>query len=77
MTPRPALTQSAFVEQARLFAELQSALPTPELFGVTDGKTVGTHVERAFKDDIATQWRLQYSRVIDKAGAVSGISRLR
>lgn len=25
----------------------------------------------------ALQWRLQYSRVIEKAGAVSGIERLR
>jgi len=47
--PRPTLTQPALVEQAKLFAELQSTLPVPELFGVTDGKAIGTHIERAFK----------------------------
>ncbi len=68
------MPQPALEEQAKLFAEFQSTLPVPELVGVTDGKAVGTHIERAFN---ALQWRLQYSRALDKAGTVSGITRVR
>lgn len=47
--PRPALSTAALIWEATTFAELQSALPVPELYGVTDGKAVGTHIEKAFK----------------------------
>lgn len=47
--PRPTLTESALIQEALAFADVQSALPVPELFGVTDGKAVGTHIEKAFK----------------------------
>lgn len=46
--PRPTLTIDTLVKEAKAFGELQSALPVPELFGVTDGKTIGTHIEKAF-----------------------------
>ncbi|MDJ0725369.1 MAG: hypothetical protein QNJ38_09690 [Prochloraceae cyanobacterium] len=55
----------------------------PNLYGVTDGKAVGTYVEQAFNQyhrileqppeigyltiSNALQWRLQYRRVIDLA----------
>jgi hypothetical protein len=47
--PRPALNQEALIAEATAFATLQSALPVPELYGVTDGKAVGTHIEKGFK----------------------------
>lgn len=50
MTPRPALTLSAMLDAAKTFAAAQAALPVPELYGVTDGKAVGTHIEKAFKE---------------------------
>lgn len=31
-------------------------MPVPELFGVTDGKAVGTHIEKAFKAYLATKY---------------------
>ncbi|OJT17607.1 restriction endonuclease [Archangium sp. Cb G35] len=57
--PRPSLTTEALVTEARNFAEIQSALPVPELFGVTDGKAVGTHVEKAFKAYLSKKYLFQ------------------
>jgi len=37
------------IEAAKTFANIQTKLPVPELYGVTDGKAVGTHIEKAFK----------------------------
>jgi hypothetical protein len=42
------LTLSVFQAEATAFARAQSARYEPELFAVTDGKAVGTHVEHAF-----------------------------
>lgn len=49
------------------FAALQSAMPVPELFGVTDGKAVGTHVEKAFKAYLATKY------LFEEGNAAKGI----
>jgi hypothetical protein len=54
--PRPTLTATALISEATTFAALQSALPVPELFGVTDGKAVGTHIEKAFKAYLAKSY---------------------
>jgi hypothetical protein len=54
--PRPALTVDALLSEATRFAGLQAAMPVPELFGVTDGKAVGTHIEKAFKAYLATKY---------------------
>jgi hypothetical protein len=57
--PRPTLTVQTLVAEAKSFAEMQSALPVPELFGVTDGKAVGTHVEKAFKAYLSKKYLFQ------------------
>ena len=41
--------QSLSLEAGR-FAELESSRPEPALFGVTDGKAIGTYFERRFRD---------------------------
>jgi hypothetical protein len=43
------LTRKALVTIARNFCEFHSKAPHPELFGVTDGKAVGTYVEHLFQ----------------------------
>ena len=43
------LTRRKLVSLARNFCEFQSKAPHPELFGVTDGKAVGTYVEHLFQ----------------------------
>lgn len=48
MTDLPPLTVDALKAAAGEFARLLSATPIPELFGVTDGKAIGTHVEASF-----------------------------
>ena len=65
--PRPTLTVAALISEANAFAELQSALPVPELFGVTDGKAVGTHIEKAFKAFLARSY------LFEEGNAAKGI----
>ena len=63
--------------EATAFAAQESTHAEPSLFGVTDGKAVGTYLEQKFQAiSNALQWRLQYSRVIQQAGTVVGIEKL-
>ena len=43
------LTVECLKEEARVFADLESAHDEPSLFGVTDGKAVGTYLEHKFQ----------------------------
>jgi hypothetical protein len=45
----PALTIEALCAEARTFAEVESAHGEPSLYGVTDGKAVGTYLEHKFR----------------------------
>jgi hypothetical protein len=45
---KPKLTISQLRQEARLFAEIESNHDEPILFGVDDGKTIGTHFEQKF-----------------------------
>ena len=47
--PNPSLTIPLLCEEARLFADVESTHPEPAIFGVTDGKAVGTYFEHKFK----------------------------
>lgn len=50
--PRPALTQltiELLCTEARSFADAESIHPEPSLYGVTDGKAVGTYLEHKFR----------------------------
>lgn len=47
--PTP-LTLAALQREAALYAAWQSRRNEASLFGVTDGKAVGTHVEQAFQE---------------------------
>lgn len=44
-----ALTVSALQLEAQRFAKLESEYPEPSLYGVTDGKAVGTYFEHKFR----------------------------
>ena len=46
--PKPTLTLDSLREEARKFAELESTHPEPTIFGVTDGKAIGTYLEHKF-----------------------------
>jgi hypothetical protein len=45
---KPTLTVSILQDEARQFAELESSHPEPTIFGVTDGKAIGTYLEHKF-----------------------------
>jgi hypothetical protein len=50
------LTLELLITQAKLFCSQISETPQPTLYGVTDGKAVGTLVEQAFKTHLAEQY---------------------
>lgn len=52
---------------AKQFCEQESQTPNSELFGVTDGKAVGTYIEHKFKDFLLSKYDLTISN------AASGI----
>jgi hypothetical protein len=53
------LTIKQLIICAKEFCEQESKLPNKELFGVTDGKAVGTHIEHKFKDYLLARYDLQ------------------
>jgi hypothetical protein len=52
------LTINDLVTCAKQFCEQDSKTPNKELFGVTDGKAVGTHIEHKFKDFLLSKFDL-------------------
>jgi hypothetical protein len=57
MAKQPQLTQALLCKEASNFAKAQSIVPIPALYGVTDGKAVGTHVEHAFTAHLSRLFR--------------------
>ena len=53
------LTIKNLIIFAKQFCEQESKTPNKELFGVTDGKAVGTHIEHKFKDFLLSKYDLQ------------------
>lgn len=58
---KPILTISQMVDEAKVFAEVESIYSEPSLFGVTDGKAVGTYVEHKFKAHLADKYEVSFS----------------
>jgi hypothetical protein len=57
--PRP-LTIPILQTEAAAFARIESTYPEPTLFGVTDGKAVGTYLEQKFQTHLQTKY--EYAR---------------
>lgn len=51
------LTLDLLRQEAAEFANVQPQLGEPSLFGVTDGKRIGTFVEHAFRDRLVSRFR--------------------
>src|SRR5215211_1198152 len=45
---KPELTIELLLEEAARFAEIETSFDEPSLYGVTDGKAVGTYLEHKF-----------------------------
>ncbi|VEP11457.1 Type-2 restriction enzyme NspV [Hyella patelloides LEGE 07179] len=46
----PELTIGTLIQEAAIFAEEENQHNEPSLYGITDGKAVGTYLEKKFKD---------------------------
>jgi hypothetical protein len=57
--PKPKLDIPSLVEEARAFAKAESAYAEPSLFGVTDGKAVGTYLELKFRKHLADRYTFE------------------
>jgi hypothetical protein len=53
---KPVLTVASLQEEARRFAEAESAHPEPTIFGVTDGKAIGTYLEHKFHQHLEERY---------------------
>jgi hypothetical protein len=54
------LTLPLLKKEATIFAETESVSDDPVLFGVTDGKAVGTYLEHKFQDQLREKYRYIY-----------------
>lgn len=53
------LTIENVIIEAKTFCIAQSKTPNKELYGVTDGKAVGTHIEHKFQQHLADKYELK------------------
>lgn len=56
---KPRLTAAGLKTEAQIFATLNSSHREPALFGVTDGKAVGTYLEHKFRAHLQTKFDFQ------------------
>lgn len=54
--PKPQLTVSALLQEATVFAEIESTYPEPTLYGITDGKAVGTYLEHKLRAHLEAKY---------------------
>lgn len=52
-----ALTTALLGDEAKAFAEVESTYAEPKLYGVTDGKAVGTYLEQKFSLYVAQKYK--------------------
>ena len=67
MEQRKKLTVESLVAESKRFSDTESARQNDELFGVTDGKAIGTYIEKKFKEHLS----LEYS--FDSGNSARGI----
>ncbi|MFQ5641658.1 MAG: restriction endonuclease, partial [bacterium] len=56
---KPQLSIKQLIEEAREFCEKESRFENPQLFGITDGKAVGTYIEHKFQDHLETKYNYE------------------
>lgn len=54
----PSITLQRFIEEARNFAIAESQYDEPSLYGITDGKAVGTYFEAKFREYLGNRYAL-------------------
>ncbi len=56
---KPVLTLERLKDEAARFAELESRRKEPSLFGITDGKAIGTYFEQRFREYLRSRYEFQ------------------
>lgn len=64
------ITLSQLRKEAKEFGDLESNHAEPSLFGINDGKTVGTYIEHKFREILIAKYNIEFS------SSVSGIDIL-
>ncbi len=54
---KPVLTHKMLQDEAKLFSESESSHKEPSIYGVTDGKAVGTYLEHKFQAYLHTKYQ--------------------
>ena len=67
MTDKTPLTIETLCSEAAIFADAQSSHNEPALYGVTDGKAIGTYIERQFIEHLGKR------HAFSEGNAASGI----
>ena len=60
------LTIEQLISEAKVFCENESNYENPDLFGITDGKAVGTFIEHKFQDYLLSKY--EYERGFSASG---------
>lgn len=61
------LTVDILIKEARTFCDAESSYDNPDLFGVTDGKAVGTHIEHKFQNYLLSRY------IYEKGSSANGV----
>lgn len=56
---KPKLTKATFLKEVRNFTPEYSKKDFPEMYGVTDGKAVGTFIEHKFREFLAQKYNFE------------------
>lgn len=56
---KPELTKESILKEAKIFTSKYSKLSFPEMYGVTDGKAVGTFIEHKFREYLTTKYTFE------------------
>lgn len=56
---KPPLTIKTLKEKAKQFCIKETEFKNPDLFGVTDGKAVGTYIEHKFQDYLKANYKIE------------------
>lgn len=53
------LTINLLIKEAKAFCDKESKFDNTDLFGVTDGKAAGTHIEHKFQNHLLTKYEYE------------------
>jgi len=56
---KPRITLAKLKQEAKIFCETESVFKNKELYGVTDGKAVGTYVEHKFQEQLKGKYFIE------------------